>query len=168
MESLKKKGIPIVIPGYPDTHLRYLVTNYKGTICCGDFLVPGVKERLIKLSEVLNVCIFTDGAFGTVREQLSGVTCELHQLHEDHQDEQKVCFVKSLGPLNETAVMGNGNIDHLMLKLVRAGGGVAIAVDNGEGVSGRASDAAELSIHGSLNALDLLLDPRHLISTMRA
>ena len=54
-----------------------------------------------------------------------------------------------------------------MLKAVKEAGGVAIAVDNGEGCAIDAILNANLLIHGSANALQLLLEPNRLKATLR-
>jgi len=53
---------------------------------------------------------------------------------------------------------GNGNNDALLLKTVKAAGGLAVAVDNGEGCSVEAIQNANIFIVGIVNALDLLIE----------
>jgi len=54
-----------------------------------------------------------------------------------------------------------------MLKAVKEGGGLAIAVDNGEGCAVDALLNANVFVTGAANALDLLLDPVRLKATLR-
>jgi len=54
-----------------------------------------------------------------------------------------------------------------MLEAAKKAGGLAVAVDNGEGVAYDAMVNANLFIHGSPNALELLLDLNRLKATLR-
>ena len=65
------------------------------------------------------------------------------------------------------AAFGNGTIDRLLLKTVRDAGGLAVAVDNGEGCALDAILNANILIHGSEQALDLLLEPNSCKATLR-
>jgi len=65
------------------------------------------------------------------------------------------------------AAFGNGRNDALMLKAVKDAGGLAIAVDNGEGCAVEALQNAHIFIVGITNALDLLLDPTRCKATLR-
>jgi len=64
-------------------------------------------------------------------------------------------------------VFGNGRNDRLWLEEVKNGGGLAIAVDVGEGCAVEAINNAHVFISGICNALDLLLDTVRLKSTLR-
>ena len=58
--------------------------------------------------------------------------------------------------LKNVAAFGNGNNDRLLLQAVKKSGGLAIAVDNGEGC---ALLHANVFVVGAVNALNLLLTP---------
>ena len=65
------------------------------------------------------------------------------------------------------AAFGNGNNDRMLLKAVKEGAGLAVAVDNGEGCAVDALVNAHLFIVGAANALNLLLEPRSCKATLR-
>lgn len=54
-----------------------------------------------------------------------------------------------------------------MLKAVKDAGGLAVAVDNGEGCAPEAMQNAHIFIVGITNALDLLLEPIRCKATLR-
>jgi hypothetical protein len=54
------------------------------------------------------------------------------------------------------------------LKAVKEAGGLAIAVENGEGCALDAILNANLFVVGAVNALDLLLEPTRLLATLRS
>jgi len=66
------------------------------------------------------------------------------------------------------AVLGNGRNDRLWLELVKRAGGLAIAVDVGEGCAVEAIHSAHVFVSGIANALDLLLHTNRLKATLRS
>jgi len=75
---------------------------------------------------------------------------------------QKAEFVNRLGAAGVVAI-GNGANDAGMLEAAA----LSIAVIECEGASGEAIAAADVVVVGVANALDLLLNPRRLIATLR-
>ena len=69
--------------------------------------------------------------------------------------------------IEHVAAFGNGNNDRLLLRVVKQAGGLAIAVDNGEGCATDALLNAHLLITGAVNALNLLLETRACKATLR-
>ena len=65
------------------------------------------------------------------------------------------------------AVLGNGNNDRLALAEVKKAGGLAVAVENGEGCSLDALTNAHILIFGAAHALDLLVDPQFVTAALR-
>ena len=105
--------------------------------------------------------------FGTARRELARLPIELHFLKDDRRnDKEKQRFVLKCEP-KHVAAFGNGTIDRLLLKTVRDAGGLAVAVDNGEGCALDAILSANLLVHGSEQALDLLLEPNSCKATLR-
>ena len=92
---------------------------------------------------------------------------ELHVLKSDRRnDKEKQRFVLKYEP-KHVAAFGNGAIDRLLLKTVRDAGGLAVAVDNGEGCALETILSANVFVHGSEQALDLLLEPKTCKGTLR-
>ncbi|MBV8751570.1 MAG: hypothetical protein JO328_01775 [Hyphomicrobiales bacterium] len=83
-------------------------------------------------------------------------------------DEYKRDYLTRLGlPLNQIVVLGNGRNERSWLKDVRDGGGLAIAVDAGEGCAIDALTNAHVFVVGIISTLDLLLDEKRLVGTLR-
>jgi soluble P-type ATPase len=83
-------------------------------------------------------------------------------------DEYKRDYLRKLGlSSNQVVVLGNGRNDRLWLKEVRDAGGLAIAVDVGEGCAMEAMTNAHVFVVGITSALDLLLDEKRLVGTLR-
>lgn len=76
--------------------------------------------------------------------------------------EDKSAFVVSLGA-DATAAIGNGRNDEAMLRAAKLG----IAIIGPEGAAGAALSAADIVCRSVTDALDLLLDERLLVATLR-
>jgi P-type E1-E2 ATPase len=150
------------IPGFGPIKLEHLVSDFSGTLSVDGKLLPGVKERLNRISEFLKIHILTSDTFGKARSELGGVTCELHILTGESHPVQKEAYVKKLGAQN-VAAFGNGNNDCRMLKAARIG----IAVTENEGCAVDAITAANIHVRSTLDGLDLLLNPKRLLATLR-
>ena len=163
---MHKKGLLIEIPGFENREIRRVFSDYTGTLAFDGKLIPGVKERLLQLSEILDIHVVTSDTVGLAREQLRDIPVTLKILDGQNHDDQKRKYVQKLGP-KHVAAFGNGNNDRLHLKLVKEAGGLAIAIDVGEGSALDAIMNANLLIHGIVNGLDLLLQPSRCKATLR-
>uniref|UniRef100_A0A7V6CDT1 ATPase P n=1 Tax=Thermodesulfobacterium geofontis TaxID=1295609 RepID=A0A7V6CDT1_9BACT len=150
------------IPGFGLVKLEHLVADFTGTLSFDGKLIPGVKERLNKISEFLKIHVLTADTFGKAKEELSEVNCEVHILKGKDQDLQKEKFVKALGA-EQVIAFGNGNNDRSMLKVARIG--VAVLLE--EGCSVEALSSANILVKSILDGLDLLLNPLRLKATLR-
>jgi soluble P-type ATPase len=162
---MNKPGILIEIPGFGAHKIHTVVSDYTGTLSCGGRLVPGVREKLLTLLERVDIRIISSDSFGTAAEELSGILTPDILSREQH-DLEKQEYVKEFD-LTHVAAFGNGNNDRLLLKTVKEGGGLAVAVDNGEGCAIDALLNANLFIVGAANGLNLLLEPRGCKATLR-
>jgi soluble P-type ATPase len=164
---MAKPGIAIEVPGFGWLRIERVVTDYTGTLSFGGKLVDGVAERLRRLREKVEIHVVTSDSMGTTERELAGLPLDVHLLGPGKRhDVLKKNHAKKLRPAR-IAALGNGNNDALLLRSVRDAGGLAIAVDNGEGCAVRAMQSANVFIVGIANALDLLLDPMRLKATLR-
>ena len=164
---MAKPGIVVDIPGFGRREIRTIVTDYTGTHSCGGKMTDSVKIALCKLAAFVDIHVLTSDTFGTVRKELDGIPVTIHILEGTDHDMQKSEYVRRIGA-SSTAAFGNGNNDRLLLEAVKNEGGLAVAVDNGEGCALDTILNANLVIHGSENALMLLLDTNRLKATLRS
>jgi soluble P-type ATPase len=144
------------------------VTDYTGTHSFKGVVRRTVRTRLARLAGLVDVHVLTVDTFGTARRELARLPVELHFLNDDRSrnDKEKQRFVMKYEP-KHVAAFGNGTMDRLLLKTVRDAGGLAVAVDNGEGCALDAILNANILVHGSEQALDLLLEPTSCKATLR-
>jgi soluble P-type ATPase len=107
----------------------------------------------------------TSDSYGKARQELDGIL-RPHILGGERHDVEKQDYVKKFD-LQHVAALGNGNNDRLRLRRVKEAGGLALAVDNGEGCAIDALVNAHILIVGVANALNLLLDPTGCKATLR-
>ncbi len=156
--------LELQIPGQGDTwRLKYLVLDLNGTLALDGLLLEGVGERLRQLSASLDVYILTADTFGTAARQFADYPCKLHLLDPGDQIRQKESFVRKLGAEFCVAI-GNGMNDQGMLRAARLG----ICITGPEGAAVQAVNAADIVIPDINSALDLLLNPKRLIATLRS
>ncbi len=162
---MDKPGIGIAIPGFGRRSIKIVVSDYTGTHSCAGSMDADVKNRLRELAEIVDLHIVTADSYGTAEKELAGIAMP-YLLRTGNHDEGKAAYVRQFD-LKHVAAMGNGNNDRLMLQTVKQGGGVAIAVDNGEGCAVGALLNADVFVVGAANAIDLLLHPVRLMATLR-
>ena len=151
--------IRIEIPQRGVFELQHAVFDVNGTLAVDGKPIPGVAAGLKSLATFLTVHALTAGTHGNVTEleRSLGMPLEIIRTGED-----KARFVQQLGPDNVIA-FGNGSNDAAMLRLAAIG----IAVLSAEGVSIMALQAADVLACGPIDAIDLVLNPKRLIATLR-
>jgi soluble P-type ATPase len=154
--------IPVTIPGRGSFRLLHLVLDVNGTLAEGGALVPGVRERLVHLTDLLEVHWVT----ADTRGRQSALDAELGwpavRIQEGAEAQQKAAFVQELGARSVVAI-GNGANDAAMLRTAALG----LAVLGSEGLAVEALLAADALLPSITQALDLLQDPQRLVATLR-
>lgn len=162
-------GIEITIPFFAEPlRITRIVSDYTGTLSFHGRLIPGVQDRLGKLQSSVKIDVLTADSSGTAKMQLGGMPflkVEIFQDSERH-DVRKQTHAEKNNP-RQIAAFGNGNNDVLLLKTVKDAGGLAVAVDNGEGCSVEAMQNASIFIVGIVSALDLLIERTWCKATLR-
>jgi soluble P-type ATPase len=153
---------PLDIPGFHRLALEHLVLDFNGTLAVDGELLPGVKPRLRKLARLLRVHVLTADTFGKARARLNGVDCKLTILAPGGEDRAKARYVGRLGT-HRVACIGNGCNDRRML----AAAALGIVTLQAEGAAVASLRVADVVVRDVRDALDLLLEPRRLVATLR-
>ena len=151
--------IRIDIPLRGIVELQHAVFDVNGTLAVDGKLIPGVADRLKALGEHLSLHVLTAGTHGNIAELERALGFPLHMITIG---EEKVHYVEQLGPASVIA-FGNGMNDVGMLRLAAIG----VAVLAGEGVAIGALQAADVLALGPVDAIDLVLNPKRLVATLR-
>lgn len=160
------KGVEVLlqinIPGRGILELKYIVLDFNGTLARDGVVLPGVVERLNTLAEKLDVHIFTADTFGTAEEACAGVQGTTKVFSREVVGPEKERYIEDLGAAHVAAV-GNGANDVLMLQRAALG----ILVLGPEGAAAEAFSAADVVVKDINDGLDLLLNPKRLVATLR-
>jgi soluble P-type ATPase len=154
--------IEIDIPGRGELRLRFLIADYNGTLACDGIPIPEVIPLLGALSANLEIHIVTADTFGCAAKNLRELPVTLTILPPDRQDQGKADYLRQLGAQSAVCV-GNGRNDLLMLRDAALG----ICVTEAEGACIQTLQAADIVCRHATDALNLLLNPKRLIATLR-
>jgi len=155
--------IEIAVPGYGEISLEHVVLDYNGTLATDGQLPDAIQSVLNKLAEHVELHIVTADTFGKVKSGVEGIRCNLSILSQQDQALAKKQYVMNIGS-SRAAAIGNGRNDRLMLKEAALG----IAVVGDEGSALETLLACDVVCKMAEDALELLLNPKRLIATLRS
>ncbi len=154
--------LEIDIPGFGYLKLFHLVSDFNGTLALDGRLLPGVRERIFKVSALLEVHVVTADTFGLAAKELQGLPVDLFVLRHGDERSAKAHFVASLD--GGAVILGNGSNDLSMMEK----GMLSIAVLGKEGLYLPLITKAHVLVSGPVEALELLLRPDRLKATLRS
>ncbi|MHA1682612.1 MAG: HAD family hydrolase [Promethearchaeota archaeon] len=155
--------INVTIPHFGTLELENLVLDMNGTIADDGKIYPHLEPYFKKLSRQLNIVVLTADTFGTVNGEAVKFGLNYYILPKKKPGGiEKRDYVTSLGA-NGVVALGNGNNDAFMLESARLG----IAVLGREGLAKECLLASDMVVKEPADALNLLLEPRKLIATLR-
>ncbi len=150
----------IKVPGAGLYNIETVVLDLNGTISVNGKVVVGVKERINQINSLgIKTILFSGDTQGTadkIAKDLGVVFIKTNSASE------KLKEIKKLNP-NKCVAIGNGLIDASFLKAAKLG----IAVMQAEGVHTKAILAADIVMNNINDALDLILNEKVFISTLR-
>jgi len=155
--------VSIVAPGYKKLALDHVVLDYNGTLARDGQLLSGAQKLLNAVAAQFKLHVVTADTFGGARSGLHKVRCTLTVLSDRDQAEAKRQYVRNLGSA-QTVAIGNGRNDRLMVKEAALG----IAVIEKEGTAVETLLVADIICGSALDALELLLNPKRLVATLRS
>jgi soluble P-type ATPase len=147
------------IPGAEQIELDHLLLDVNGTLTDRGRLLWGVAQRVRDLRAHVQVHLLSADTFGTLDELAAALDVEGRRVATGAEKEE---LVRELGA-DRCAAIGNGSNDAAMLSTVRLG----VAVVGPEGTSRLALDAADVVCESVRAALDLLLDAKVVVATLR-
>jgi len=156
------QSFTLSIPDYGVLALRHVVLDYNGTLAKDGKLLPDAVALLETLCERLHVHVITADTFGTVAKALAPFDLNVKVLTSDNHTMEKAAYVQSLHAEHCVAV-GNGNNDAKMLSAARLG----IALIGDEGCATATLIASDILCKRIDEALELLLNEKRLIATLR-
>ncbi len=147
-------------------NITTLILDLNGTLTVDGKWSEGVEQRLLELTEILDIHILSADTNQTMDTLLApfrgnkGIT--IKHLESGKGDIQKLTYLNKLGCEN-TAAIGNGCNDAFMLKDAAIG----ICIVGKEGASTKTLLASDVVFHNVCDALDIFLKPNRMIATLR-
>jgi P-type E1-E2 ATPase len=148
------------IPGRGRVELDHLLLDVNGTLADRGEPLEGVDARIEALRGRLDVLLLSADTFGTVDAVAGRLGVPVRRVATGAE---KAELLGALGA-GRCAAIGNGANDAAML----AAAALGLAVLGPEGASAAALASADVVCRSVLEALDLLLDERALVATLRA
>jgi soluble P-type ATPase len=152
--------LAIEIPGRPALALEHLFVDLNGTLTSRGVLMDGVAARLQALSATVSVTILSADTFGRLGLVAPTLGAGSRTVSTGAEKKQ---LVETLGA-GRCVAIGNGANDRAMIEAA----GLGIVVIGPEGAAGETVRAADVVCTSIQDALDLLLEPRALVATLRA
>jgi soluble P-type ATPase len=152
-------SIAVELPGGPTLTLEYVLLDVNGTLTDRGTLVHGVADRLERLCSLVEVRLVSADTFGTLERHAQALGVSWLRVGDGGEKRE---LVERMGA-DRCAVVGNGANDALALEAAALG----IAVMGREGVSVSALRSADVLCGSIVDALDLLLDAKALVATLR-
>ena len=154
--------VSVDIPPGTRLDLSHLVCDFNGTLAVDGVLLPGVTERLRMLADRFTIHVLTADTYGGAREKLAGLPVTVAVLPADRQTERKADYVCELGADHVVAI-GNGGNDSAMVESAAIG----MCVVQNEGASVSSVMVADIVCLSIIDALDMLIQPKRLVATLR-
>ena len=151
----------INIPGRGELKLSHLVLDYNGTIARDGLIIPGIRERLDKLSASLSICVITADTHGTAARRCEGLPLQVLTFPTTDVGAIKAAQVRSL--VGGVVTIGNGYNDIAMSDAAD----LSICVMGSEGCCGKLAAHCDILVTSIADALDLLLKPDRIRATLR-
>ncbi|MDF1884345.1 haloacid dehalogenase [Sulfurimonas sp. SAG-AH-194-C21] len=143
-------------------NIKHIILDYNGTIAKDGVLKKEIDPLLKELSKNYTLHVITADTFGSVKEQIKDYDIKLHILKSDDHTKEKKDYVTSLG-CDISLAIGNGNNDKKMLETAQIG----IAVLGDEGCCTQALLVSDIVCKSITDALELPLNPKRLLATLR-
>lgn len=152
------------IPNYKRLEIKNILLDINGTIQFDGKISEELKRKIKELTNFFNVILISADTRGNLEEIASELGVNYVKLIKDKTErEQKGEIVDKYNKKNTIAI-GNGNNDELMLKKAVLG----IAIMGAEGASLKAINAADIIVNSPIYAIDIILDEKKMIATLRS
>ena len=145
------------IPNYGDLEFGAVLFDLNGTLGVEGKIPGDVKELLKKLADKYTVVVLSADTFGTLEEELKGIPARIERVSSGAE---KAEIAEGYAPY---VAIGNGNNDVAMLDKAE----LAFCVIGREGASVDAFLASDIVVTDVRDAIEMLLNEKKLIATLR-
>ena len=147
----------INIPNYKNINAKTVVFDLNGTLAIDGKINDDIKELLIKLSKIYNIVVITADTYGTLRNEFKEYNYTIEIIKNTKEKSEKA---QKYSPY---IAIGNGNNDIEMFENSE----LSIAIIGEEGCSGKLLLHSDIVVHNIVDAMNLLLNEKRMIATLR-
>ncbi|NJE48129.1 HAD family hydrolase [Thermococcus sp. 9N3] len=145
------------IPGYGKLEFNAVLFDLNGTLGVDGKVSDEVKELLARLADRYTVVVLSADTFGTLEEEFRGLPVRIERVSSGAE---KAEIAEGYAPY---VAVGNGNNDVAMLEKAE----LAFCVIGREGASVDALLASDVIVTDVRDAIEMLLNEKKLIATLR-
>jgi soluble P-type ATPase len=154
--------IRLDIPNSGIYNLEIAVFDFNGTLALDGHLSEWVKQKIELLAKQLEIHILTSDTFGRAQQECQDLPVRLKILESQNHTNEKASYLAQFGHKQVVAI-GNGANDQLMFEAAALG----VAVIGPEGCCCQALLSADLVVSSVDDAIDLLLNPKRIVASLR-
>ena len=154
--------IEVNIPGEGKYSFKYAFFDLNGTLAVDGIIKNSTRILLKKLTSIIDVFVITADTFGVADKLFKGINVNLIKLNSNNGAVEKKEIIEKYNPENIVA-FGNGFNDNLMLEKAKLG----IIVLQEEGLCIETLKKADILVKDIDDGINLLLNPKRLIATLR-
>ncbi|MCX7862808.1 MAG: HAD hydrolase family protein [Bacteroidales bacterium] len=155
-------GIEIVFNPLERYEIEHVILDYNGTLAIDGKIIPETIPLIKALTERVNVHVITADTFKMAADELKNVPVKLTIIKSGQEKQQKLFYLENLGR-DKCIAIGNGSNDAMILSKAAVG----IAVIQQEGASIEALQSAKIICQSVIHALELCLNPKRIVATLR-
>ncbi len=142
--------------------IEHVLFDYNGTLAIDGKLIPEAVALLKLLAEKVSVHVITADTFKMAEQELKNLPVKLTIIKSGQEKQQKLFYLENLGR-EKCIAIGNGSNDTMLLQKAAIG----IAVMQQEGISVEAMQAAKIICPNIASAIELCLNPKRIVATLR-
>ncbi|QSX06066.1 ATPase P [Sedimentibacter sp. zth1] len=154
--------IKVQIFGRETLTIENIVFDFNGTIAVDGQIPKKIREKLIELSQMVNIYVATADTYGNAKKQCDMFGLDVMLLTKGETRIAKREFVKKLG-YEHTVSLGNGYNDEEMLENTK----LSIGILSEEGIYAPLLAKCDVVVNSIENAIDLFLKPNRLVAILR-
>ncbi len=150
-------SIKVDVPNLRRITMETAVFDLNGTLGTEGHVEKDVRELLNELSKKLRVMVLSADTFGTLEGEFKGTSVEIRRVNSGAEKAEVAALYSPY------VAIGNGNNDVEMFKRAE----LSVCVLGKEGVSTKALLSSDVVVKDVRDAIEMLLDERKLIATLR-
>jgi soluble P-type ATPase len=151
------------IPNGKSLEIRNILFDINGTIQFDGNISREISQKIMELKEFFNIILVSADTRGNLKELAELLKVRYEKLDQNRPEHKQKGEIIEKYNKDHTIAVGNGKNDELMLSKAILG----IVVIGSEGASVKAINAADIVVNNPIDAINIILDEKKVIATLR-